>query len=84
MSKVIRFIFLILLSVGVFGCSDNGQLPDNFLARNVNINGSEYQYRVFVPKGRDMNQKLPVMLYLHGSGVRGEDNISRLTLSLPP
>jgi predicted peptidase len=33
---------------------------------------------VLVPKNRDPNQKLPVMLHLHGSGARGDDNIAQV------
>ncbi|HEV7929924.1 MAG TPA: prolyl oligopeptidase family serine peptidase, partial [Nitrosospira sp.] len=34
--------------------------------------------RVYVPKDRAAGQKLPVMLYLHGSGSRGTDNRSQI------
>lgn len=57
-----------------FGCSDRGKSYDDFLARKVTVNGKEYQYRVFVPKGRNPDERRPVMLYLHGSGSKGDDN----------
>ncbi len=44
------------------------------LKREVIINSNTYSYRVFVPKNRQPNQRLPVMLYLHGSDERGDDN----------
>jgi predicted peptidase len=45
-----------------------------FLAREVEIGSNNYGYRVFVPKVRPPGQKLPVMLFLHGSDERGDDN----------
>ena len=67
----------LFLAVILSGCSD-GIPPDDFLARSVNVDGQQYDYRVLVPKNRDPNQKLPVMLYLHGSGARGDDNIAQM------
>jgi predicted peptidase len=50
----------------------------DFLRREITVAGVTYGYRVYVPKGRDPGQKLPVMLYLHGSGSRGTDNESQI------
>jgi predicted peptidase len=69
-------IFLIVLIC--FGCSDHGNSPDDYLTRNVTIDGQRFQYRVFLPKERDPDKRLPVMLYLHGSGARGDDNIAQI------
>jgi len=49
-----------------------------FPARMVTVGGLEYGYRVYVPKDRAEGEKLPVMLYLHGSNRRGNDNQSQL------
>lgn len=46
----------------------------DFLRREVRVGENTYGYRVYVPKDRQPGQKLPVMLYLHGSGSRGTDN----------
>jgi predicted peptidase len=50
----------------------------DFLKRQVTIGEKTYGYRVYVPKDRQPGQKLPVMLYLHGSGSNGEDNEAQL------
>ena len=76
-----RHLRLIALTLAVLvallaGCSRQPNVPDNFLARSVIVDGTEYQYRVFIPKNYDPNKKMPVMLFLHGSGARGEDNIA--------
>ena len=56
------------------GCGNTAELSADFYARSVEVNGKKLRYRVFVPKDRDPQAKLPVMLYLHGSGTRGDDN----------
>lgn len=35
-------------------------------------------YRILIPKGFDPSKKYPLHLFLHGSGERGDDNISQL------
>ncbi len=47
---------------------------DDFQA-NIYTNGSSVlPYRLFVPTNYVTNQSFPLILYLHGSGVRGTDN----------
>ena len=72
------FPLLLFLAGLLVGCSNHGISTDDFVARSVMVDGKEFQYRVFVPKTRDPNKKLPVMLYLHGSGSRGDDNIAQI------
>ena len=50
----------------------------DFLSREVRMGEKTYGYRVYAPKDRQPGQKLPVMLYLHGSGSRGTDNRSQV------
>lgn len=50
----------------------------DFLTREVRLGENTYRYRVYVPKDRQPGQKLPVMLYLHGSGSRGNDNETQI------
>ena len=68
----LRYIFVIAVLVGL-GCTDRNS-NDDFLPRKVTVNGKEYQYRVFVPKGPSKQERRPMMLYLHGSGSAGDDN----------
>ncbi|HUR99154.1 MAG TPA: prolyl oligopeptidase family serine peptidase [Pyrinomonadaceae bacterium] len=67
-----RVLFL-LLAVIFMACACGPKVPDEFPPREVNGRG----YRVYVPPNPDPNAKLPVMLYLHGSGARGDDNIAQ-------
>lgn len=41
-------------------------------------NGSELNYRILYPKDYDPAKKYPVILFLHGSGERGNDNEKQL------
>jgi predicted peptidase len=71
MKRLLIFtIFLLLLA----GCSSGHKNGVEFLKRQVTVGQNTYGYRVYVPKDRQPDQKLPVMLYLHGSGSRGDDN----------
>jgi poly(3-hydroxybutyrate) depolymerase len=70
--KLFKALFLLF---GLFAaCSQNGTQIDQYAERKVNFDGKEYPYRVLVPAQRDPNAKLPVLLYLHGSGSRGHEN----------
>ena len=73
----------IVLIIGLFmlaSCGAHGPTysETDFPARTVMVGGVEYGYRIYVPKDRVDGQKLPVMLYLHGSNRRGNDNQSQL------
>jgi len=67
---------LLLLST----CSPGEQ----FLERSVRVGGHLYHYRVWLPHRYTKLRRWPVILYLHGSGERGDDNERQLTIGLPP
>ena len=71
MSRLVGIIFLATL---LAACTNTGTQLAEFPERKVNVNGTERGYRVYVPFDRDPNVKLPVLLYLHGSGARGSEN----------
>jgi predicted peptidase len=53
---------------------------DGFLARSFHsATGETMQYRIFVPTGYDAGQKYPVVLWLHGAGGRGSDNLAQIS-----
>jgi predicted peptidase len=68
---LITFLFLIASCKPKFP-------PVEFLKRQVTIGENTYAYRVYVPKDRQPGEKLPVMLYLHGSGSCGDDNEAQI------
>jgi len=71
--RKLRYLLILGLTI-LTGCSGNTRNLDGYEVRSVTVNGKSFEYRVFVPKNRDASKKLPVMLYLHGSGTRGDDN----------
>jgi len=73
-------LFMIILLLPYTGCGRIGKsYPESeFPVRSVDVGGVEYHYRVYVPKDRIPGEKLPVMLYLHGSNRRGTDNQAQL------
>lgn len=71
---MLRPVLLLIISLILSGCTNRGIVPSEFVAREVNGRG----YRVYVPADRDPNKKVPVLLYLHGAGARGDDNIEQV------
>ena len=52
----------------------------NYLAREwLNKNNENINYRLRAPNSIDKKKKYPLLVYFHGSGGRGDDNMSQLT-----
>jgi predicted peptidase len=68
-----KALILIVFAFLILACRPKFP-PVEFLKRQVTVGENTYGYRVYVPKDRQPGQKLPVMLYLHGSGSCGDDN----------
>ncbi|MCI0338369.1 MAG: prolyl oligopeptidase family serine peptidase [Acidobacteria bacterium] len=62
-------LFLFTLTV------NSGADETGFLNRAVKIGSETYRYQVFVPSDWNKKQKLPVILFLHGAGERGDDGL---------
>jgi len=58
-------------------------INERFLSRSVVIGGERYNYRVWLPPRYTRLRRWPVILYLHGSGERGNDNYAPITSGLP-
>jgi predicted peptidase len=54
-----------------------------FLDRQVVVDGIAYRYQVFVPADYTPAKAWPVLLFLHGSGERGDDGLKQTTVGLP-
>ena len=48
------------------------------------VNDHAHRYRVWLPAHYTKLHHWPIVLYLHGSGQRGDDNLRQLTIGLPP
>jgi predicted peptidase len=53
-----------------------------FLDRTVDIQGVNYKYQVYVPDDWTPRQKWPVILFLHGSGERGDDGLMQTDVGI--
>jgi predicted peptidase len=77
MSIRIGVILTIILLFSACG-SKHAFSESEFPVRQVTVGDVTYRYRIYVPTNRDPNTRIPVMLYLHGSGARGDDNIAQI------
>jgi predicted peptidase len=55
-----------------------------FISRTLKAGKEEYHYQVYVPAGGAQEGKRPVILFLHGSGERGQDNERQTEIGLGP
>jgi predicted peptidase len=53
-----------------------------FLNRTIKIGRETYRYQVFVPADWNNSRKWPVILFLHGSGERGNDGLKQTDVGL--
>lgn len=56
----------------------------HFLERTVALGDRTFRYRVWLPARYTKLHHWPVVLYLHGSGERGDDNLRQLSEGLAP
>lgn len=55
-----------------------------FVERSLDLDGKTYRYQVFVPARAAGGRHPPALLFLHGSGERGDDNQRQLAVGLAP
>ena len=76
MLKILTLIFL--LAATAFA-----RTPDTgFLNRTIVTAETTYRYQVFVPAAWNRHSKWPVILFLHGSGERGDDGLLQTDVGL--
>lgn len=67
---------LSLILGGLITTSASAEIPQGqdkgLLSRNVTVDATPYTYQVYVPQSLRGKQKVPVILFLHGIGQRGE------------
>ena len=71
---------LLLITLVFLGCARESR----FLERSVALGDHQYRYRVWLPPHYTKLHHWPVVLVLHGSGERGDDNLRQLTAGLAP
>jgi predicted peptidase len=60
------------------------KIETGFLDRSVTVDGVEYRYQVYVPRGFNKNQKWPMIVALHGGGEYGSDGMKQTNVGLAP
>jgi predicted peptidase len=72
--------FILLVAVLALTCTRRSQ----FLEREIQLGDHTYRYRVWLPHHYTKLHRWPVVLYLHGSGERGSDNLRQVATGLAP
>lgn len=77
-----RFLYLILAllyTLLMIPFSVVAQTREEFKRENFVQNSDTLNYRILYPKDFDKNKKYPLLLFLHGAGERGNNNVAQLT-----
>jgi len=61
-----------------------GLLTSGFRTRTMHVLGSIYDYQIFIPHDYTPSRSWPVILFLHGSGERGSDNVIQMRSGVGP
>ena len=79
-------LLLLMATTFLAGCAGTPQRPNSgeFVDRQIDIDGTVHRYQVFVPARSSGTGKPPVLLFLHGSGERGDDNRAPAAVGLGP
>ena len=76
---------LVLTSAAMLTWPSRARQDDElFQNRAVTIGATEYHFRIFTPKGWSRKKKSPVILFLHGAGERGDDNLAQTRVGIGP
>jgi predicted peptidase len=75
-----RWLLLLLLIFLTPSCARRSQ----FLEREITLGENTYRYRVWLPPRYTKVHHWPVVLYLHGSGERGDDDVQQISTGLAP
>ncbi|GAC1624145.1 MAG: prolyl oligopeptidase family serine peptidase [Candidatus Acidiferrum sp.] len=79
-----KSFFLLFSLFLLFGIPAHAKKSETgFLDRSLAIHGTTYKYQVFIPDNWSRNKKWPIILFLHGSGERGEDGLLQTEVGLP-
>lgn len=87
MGRLLTFLATLVL---LAGCatrpSTPAALPGRFVERQIDVEGRTFRYQVFVPATAAVpaGTAPPLVLFLHGSGERGDDGSKQTTAGLGP
>jgi predicted peptidase len=76
--KTILHFFLLLVAIGT-GYTAAAQETSTAYSNELFIsNGDSLRYRLLTPANYDIHKSYPIIIFLHGSGERGDDNNAQL------
>ena len=77
----LKFLPIIILPFLLTGFASGQELEKVLTAKTfTNARGENLPYRLFVPANYDRLKKYPLIVFLHGSGGLGNDNLKQLQL----
>ncbi len=77
----LKFLPIIILPFLLTGFASGQELEKVLTAKTfANARGENLPYRLFVPANYDRRKKYPLIVFLHGSGGLGNDNLKQLQL----
>ena len=84
--RFLSLLSLLLLCLAMTACQPRSEAPasGHFVTRTLDLEGRTWRYAVFVPARAQAANELPVVLFLHGSGERGDDGHAQTTAGLGP
>lgn len=75
----------VLLLLSAAGCTTlPSSSPGRLVERAVQVDGTARKYQVFVPGAQAGGRQPPVILFLHGTGERGDDGIKPTQVGVGP
>jgi len=67
------------------GGGGGGNVTTGFVTKTTVDGSSTYAYKVFIPANYNASTaKIPVIVFMHGSGEKGSDNVSQTNVGLGP
>ena len=87
MSLLRGFVLIasLLAMLALAGCMTTPTGPNGaFVERSLDIGGKSHRYQVFVPSTHANGRKPPVIVFLHGSGERGDDGAKPTQVGVGP
>src|ERR1700721_4103755 len=82
---MIRRAFLALSPPSLLlpACAASRRQDTGFLNRTIDVKGVLHRYVVYLPENWSPNQLWPIILFLHGSGERGDEGRDETKIGLP-